>query len=295
MTDHNRRKFLRSLCVAGMVGSAASSLATERQPRPPTDLSANHNRNVVKREFLLFDGLLYKPMPDLRSLGMPKLLSVGNVWRAGASHQEVDPVGMADAIRFIHRYTEHCYFDLEEWTFYGNPVDLEARIRKHLQAAALMRQTAPTLKFGFYGVLPTAPYWPILLNKADELAAWHSVTERSGVVAERVDYLFPSLYTFYDDPKGWETDARAVLKEARRYAKPVYPFLWPRYHNSNEKLKNTMVAAEFWRHQLEVCRDYADGAVLWGGFSELWDEEAPWWLETQSFLSSIGTQSAPKG
>jgi hypothetical protein len=215
---------------------------------------------------------------------MPKLLSIGNAWRKGISHQDLDPIGMAEAIRITHSLTENCYFDLEEWTLYGSPADLDTRIQKHLQAISIARQTAPTLRFGFYGVVPTAPYWPIVLNKADELTAWRDLNERSRVIARQVDFLFPSLYTFYDDPRGWELSARAVLMEAKRYGKPVYPFLWPHFHNSNRALWGTMISREFWRRELEVCRECADGVVLWGGFTELWDEEAPWWLETKSFL-----------
>ena len=45
---------------------------------------------------------------------------------------------------------------------------------------------------------------------------------------------------------------------------------------------------DFWRRQLEVCREHADGLVLWGGFKQLWDEEADWWVATKSFLGTEG-------
>ena len=241
---------------------------------------------AAQRKFTVFDALLFKPMPDLRSLGMPKLLSVGNVWRPHKSHQELDPVGMAEALLFIQRFTSDVYFDLEEWTLYGQQPDIEARIEKHVRAIEIARETAPALRFGFYGVVPTAPYWPIITNKTDELAAWRALNKSSRVIAEKVDYLFPSLYTFYDDPKGWELTSRTILREARQYGKPVYPFLWFEFHDGTP-LQFQKIPREYWRRQLEVCREYADGCVLWGGFDGPWDEEAPWWLETRSFLDSV--------
>lgn len=279
MKSSTRRAFLRSLCLGGVAARAVTLDATAAALSPAA--AAPQGR------FTVFDGLLYKPMPDLRSVGMPKLLAVGDCWRPGVPHQEFDALGMTEALRFIQHFTNDCYFDLEDWTLYGQQPDIDARIEKHLRAAELAREASPGLKFGFYGVVPTAPYWPILLNKTDELAAWHAVSKRSRVIAAKVDYLFPSLYTFYDDPKGWELTARAVLKEAKQYGKPVYPFLWPRFHDSNKQLRVQLIPRESWRRELEVCRECADGLVLWGGFSELWDEEAPWWLETKSFVSSL--------
>jgi hypothetical protein len=275
MKISSRRAVLESLCLAGVAsGAFARQLA----------VGGSESR------FTVFDGLLYKPMPDLRSLGMPKLLAIGNTWRPGVSHDEVDPAGIADALHYIQRLTTDAYFDLEEWTLYGQPADAAARIQRHLQVAEIARETTPGLKFGFYGVVPTSPYWPILLNKTDMIAAWRAMNRRSRAIADKVDYLFPSLYTFYNDPRGWETNARAVLKEARQLGKPVYPFLWPEFHDSNAQLKFQQIPAEFWRRELEVCRECADGLVLWGGFKEPWDEEAPWWLETRSFVNSLHTQ-----
>lgn len=270
-----RRAILQSLCLGCLPRGVSSALAEA------TAIGSQ------QRRFTVFDGLLYKPMPDLRTRGMPKLLAIGSTWRQGVAHDQVDSRGIAAALQFVQRFTQDCYFDLEEWTVYGAPADMEARIDRHERTAEIARQVAPGLRFGFYGVVPTSPYWPIVLNKADQLAQWHVTSRRSRVIAEKVDYLFPSLYTFYDDPRGWEVAARAVLEEARQYRKPVYPFLWPEFHDSNPQLKFQPVPREFWRRQLEVCRECADGLVLWGGFKELWDEAAPWWLETKSFVSSL--------
>jgi hypothetical protein len=275
-----RRAILQSLCLGGLAHGVSSVVHAHE----------GATARSQPRRFTVFDGLLYKPMPDLRELGMPKLLAIGGTWRPGVPHDQVDPLGIADALHFIQRFSRDCYFDLEEWTVYGDPADLDARIERHVRTAEIARQVTPELRFGFYGVVPTAPYWPILLNKTDQLATWHNITRRSRVIAEKVDYLFPSLYTAYDDPKGWEISARAVLKEARQYDKPVYPFLWPEFHDSNPKLKFQPIPREFWRRQLEVCRECADGLVLWGGYNELWDEEAPWWLETKSFVGSLPNQ-----
>jgi hypothetical protein len=275
MEIRTRRTFLSSLCVLGAAGYAAANSPTVAHAAP--------------QGFLIFDGLLYSPMPDLRELGMPKLLGAGTTWGANVAHDEVDPVGIKAAVEYLRRLTRNYYFDLEEWTVSGAPREvIDANIRKLVRTAEIARQSAPDMKFGFYDMAPRSTYWAVVLNKSDALAQWWSINRRSAVIAAKVDYLFPSLYTFYDDPSGWELAALATLKEARQYGKPVYPFLWPEFHDSNVKLAGTQVPRDFWRRQLEVCRQHADGLVLWGGFKRLWDEEAPWWVETKSFVKSLG-------
>ncbi|MDO9084545.1 MAG: hypothetical protein Q7U56_14825, partial [Humidesulfovibrio sp.] len=104
-----------------------------------------------------------------------------------------------------------------------------------------------------------------------------------------VDIIFPSLYTFYDDPAGWKKYAIATIQEAKRYGKPVYPFLWYQYHDSNKLLGGKPIPAAIWRMQLETCLKYADGVVIWGGYKELWSEEAAWWQETKTFMNALST------
>jgi hypothetical protein len=244
--------------------------------------------------FVVFDGLLYSPMPDLHLLGMPKLLDAGNIWRQGVSHDTVDSAGVAAAVRFIRRFTDTYYFDLENWVMSDAPKSvIDASIQKLAQTAEIARTAFPDGKFGFYGVMPQTTYWPIVVRKADLLATWRDTNARSAVVAAKVDYLFPSLYTFYNDPAGWELVANTILTEARQYGKPVYPFLWPEFHDSNAVLRGQKIPRDFWRRQLEFCRQHADGLVLWGGYTETWEEQADWWVETKAFVESLRRPKPP--
>ncbi len=112
-------------------------------------------------------------------------------------------------------------------------------------------------------------------------------------LARKVDILFPSLYTYYDDVEGWRTYARITLEEARRFGKPVYAFLWPEFHDSNEKLKGHYLPVDFWRMEMELCYELADGIVIWGGWQQTWDDHAPWWIETKAFLAEHGMTVLP--
>ena len=130
-------------------------------------------------------------------------------------------------------------------------------------------------------------YWTPVENNPAKMRAWAEANDALKGLASHVDVIYPSLYTFYDDPEGWKKFAKANLQEAKRYGKPVYAFLWPMYHDSNKLLSGKPIPADVWRMQLETCLEYADGVVIWGGYKELWNEEAGWWKETKAFLARI--------
>jgi hypothetical protein len=136
---------------------------------------------------------------------------------------------------------------------------------------------------GYYGTVPTRNYWAPVKKDAGALATWRGDNNRLAPLAQAVDTVYPSLYTFYDDVPGWTTYALANIEEARQYGKPVYPFLWPQYHQSRKP-----IAGDFWRLQLDTVFKNADGLVIWtparGGAK--WNPDTPWWHHTVDFLKS---------
>jgi hypothetical protein len=203
--------------------------------------------------------------------------------------------------------------DIEHW-----PVDIrhadEATVRQSLrklaQLADWIHDERPGVKLGFYGIPPIRDYWtPVLYEsarrdgqKVDEKrrAEYERWLKANALIMEslkdHVDYVFPSLYTFYDDPAAWAIYAEANVAEARKAGKPVYPFVWMQYHGSNPKLDQHWLPRDVWRQELELCRRTADGLVIWGcGRTNSegkyvispWDEQAAWWQETLDFTKDL--------
>jgi hypothetical protein len=115
---------------------------------------------------------------------------------------------------------------------------------------------------------------------------WQAENDQLQLLADSVDVLLPSLYTFYDDQDGWVRYAISTLSEARRLSKgkPVYAFIWPQYHNSNPTLALKLIDGAFWAKQLQVIAAHADGAVIWGGWQTTWDDQSAWWRATLAFM-----------
>jgi hypothetical protein len=228
--------------------------------------------------FPLFDALGHRGKPNLLRAGLRPLTWVGNLWRTGIAHDGLDHEGVVLALKQLPRGTEAFYIDVETWPILRQPALVRERsIRQLLQVADLARAHVPGAKFGFYGLPPAITYWPLVGGRTAEYSDWIESNQRLEPLAERVDYIFPSLYTFYADRPGWLAYADATIKAARRFGKPVYPFLWFEYHDSNFSLRHHEVDLDAWTEELQFCHSNADGLVLWGGWESPWKERAAWW------------------
>jgi hypothetical protein len=304
---------VRTVLVASLMGWAVGACRAE----PATKGAAADDG---ARDFKVFEWTPYHQRLLAPGTGIrPIWLVQDGFWARGADggwdKSKPDERATRATAWLLARKGMPVAIDIEHW-----PVDIrradEATVRQSLrklaQVADWIHAERPGVKLGFYGVLPIQDYWtPVKYERAKregrpagrvtredrDLERWRKA---NALVAEylkdRVDYVFPSLYTFYDDPAGWAAYAKANLAEARKFGKPVYPFLWMEYHDSNAELKGRELPREAWRAELEFCRRHADGAVIWGGGKTTpdgryvippWNEASGWWQETLGFMAGL--------
>lgn len=269
--------FMRLLIVAVFALVACVSIAADA--RLPS---------ASQGSFLVFDGLLYTDKPDLRTLGMVPIRGINPPVIGNRSADEVDHAQVRATLQLLVGYQGLIYLDYEQWQVYQIPVaQLAGNIKKLNQVAQIAHEVLPGAQLGYYGLLPCFDYWNLVQNNQEKIKNWQDCNAQLDQIAQHVDVIFPSLYTFYNDPQGWDIYAGATLQAARRYGKPVYAFLWPEFHVSNRFLKDRNLPGNFWRHELEFCRTRADGIVIWGGYQKPWDDQAAWWLETKTFLAGL--------
>lgn len=241
---------------------------------------------IPRSDFVVFDGTLYMGKPDLSQFGLKSITIVYSASMWGKSSDSQNPPD-AGTIRSIatqaSRSTGIAVLDIEKWPLTGDPSVVANSISKYRRTIQLFKQAAPSLKVGYYGVVPVRNYWDAIGGRnSPKYRAWQTVNNGVSSIANVADALFPSLYTFYKDQNGWRKYAIEQIAEARRLApgKPVYVFLWPQFHDSS----GGYLPVSYWRIELEIAKQYADGIVIWGGWHQAWNSNAPWWLETQRFL-----------
>ncbi|MBD1823596.1 hypothetical protein H6F51_13995 [Cyanobacteria bacterium FACHB-DQ100] len=276
----NRRQFLTLLGGSILLPSACQRV----ESRP--NRSAN--------SFTIFDALLYAEKPKI---GMtPIRVDDRGFWK-NKDRSRPDRDACQQNARTAAKDFSHFVIDIEHWKMNINQAGkdtVQGNIKKYVEIIQWMREAAPALKLGVYAVPPVRDYWTPVRNQPAGLTSWRAVNQFLKPIAEAADFIVPSLYTFYDDIPGWVTYARGNIEEAQQFGKPVYPFLWCRYHTSNRLRGNQFIEGDFWRTQLETVRDRgANGVVLWDWFghdsprTNILDTRQGWWQETVKFEATL--------
>lgn len=238
-----------------------------------------------------YESFVYRGTPDLSAscLTSVRVVYEQEFWPTGAARTNPDIRFIQNSLvpRLRNEHLTAFIIDIERWGLKD--------IKKLLAVADTLRKGLPGVQFGFYGVFPERQYWVFNRTLAGEMAAYQQRNEQWKPLAAKVDFVVPSLYTFYTDRPGWVRYANGMIDAGRIYSKPIYPFLWPQYHDSNAALRWTYIEADFWTLELQTVYDRADGFDLWGGLDASgnvgqWSiaSAAPWWNATTTFLQSKG-------
>ncbi len=258
-----------------------------------------------------FIGFSYSGMPNaayFQSLGMDKVYLVDRAL-AGVGPPDEGAVRATVAKASLETAMPIIIFDIEyaQYPFdirHAAKADVDASIAYSKQLVSWARSANPYVRVGFYGV-PFADYWTInlysaaLLHPNDPWWKAHASEYKANFIAYQqanayvaslmhdVDFVFPSTYTFYDtfnatgpSSDGWQPFAAGLITEARKYGKPVYPFLWPQFHPGGSHKDYSYIPADYWQSELKFAHDNADGMVIWGwgGYlHETWNPNAVWW------------------
>ncbi|HEX2973061.1 MAG TPA: hypothetical protein VHP11_12055 [Tepidisphaeraceae bacterium] len=278
----------------------------------------------AQKMFAVYEDTYFVNKPDLSGYGIEKPIVTGNsfFWRAD------NPAGGYDltvpneaATRNIARMASDAgkllVIDIERWPVdirTSSPAEVQVTMQKLGQIADWVHSERPDVKLGFYGVGPLRDYWtPVqywgaMENSEDRwyrqhlplfeslYLKWQAANDFLKPLMDKADCVIPSLYTFYENQTDWVRYAKGNLEQAKRYGKPVIPFIWMSYHNSTGLIGQDL-SAEYWQLQLNTVRELADGVVIWGGMkysrdsqpvAQTWDEQASWWTVTKSFIEGLG-------
>lgn len=246
------------------------------------------------RPFVVAHSMIYKGGVDLTSFGIQAnpIVYESSLLPSKTSDVPASKEALRKLLNGLVPGPLPTVLDVERWsTGNADPQVRRANVEKLVDMLKRVRDARGDLQYGFYGEAPTRTYWSLVdPNKRIQKGAWSADNDRLRTdLTPHVDAVFPSLYTFYDDLSGWELYARETLAEARKFGKPIYCYLWPQFHTSNVKLSGQYLSANFWRLELETCRKFADGIVIWDHSPNIeWNPDAPWWKETEKFMRVNG-------
>ena len=260
------------------------------------------------KTFRIFNALLYSNLPDMGGLCIEKIY-VSYAWNyfpRGTKYGDLKMPSKNDidtAISTARRENTVTVIDIEHWPLKNSSfTTVKQSVTNYLTVLEAMTTALPDITIGYYGVVPITDFKRARLAKDTwQYQEWVAENNRVQRVADLVGATFPSLYTIDPKQDRWRARARAQIAEARRLSpgKPVYPFIWPNYHEQGGKYPvGTEVEAGYWRMQLEYLRQHANGIVLWGGNRQTFNDHMAWWRETVAFINSafnknVGTEPLP--
>jgi hypothetical protein len=281
-TRLSRRFFLLTLLSTSTVGTLSclsrSSRALARLPQ--------RGNCFASTPFTVYDSLMYGEKPDV---GMAPILVASNGFWKGDDDSKPDETACRQFARESCKKYSKIVIDIDRWAFDTRCVskqDAQAGIDKILQIVRWMKNEQPKLQIGFYGFPVHSDDSPSACGDI-KIKTWKSANDFLSAIADVVDFISPSLETFYPDVRDWVANANATILEAKRFGKPVLPFLWNRYQVSNLQFRSR----DYWRTQLQTVRESGvEGVVLWDwfGFSDranpALDQTQAWWRETAEFI-----------
>ena len=144
---------------------------------------------------------------------------------------------------------------------------------------------------GVYGLAPIRDFFTPVRNIQSNLESWHLANSALIDVVGHADFVVPSLYTFYDEPKHggnikdarskWVTYAQKNILEAKQYDKPIYVYLSGYFHPSNDILGKKPIPKEFMILQYEtIMYQNIQHIVIWGKSDNITESDPfnePWY------------------
>ena len=255
------------------------------------ELVAGEQENIFiikekKDQFRVYDATAYLNKPSFTDLNFKyiQVLWVGYFWEQGELKDIPNLKKVKKFAETLNASELPYIIDIEHWSieekYAGSAEEADRNLDKYIAIIETLKSTRPDLKFAYYGVIPNFDYYGAVTEEEFLI-----LSKRMWKLVPYVDAIFPTLYTFSDNIDKWKVYAKDTLVRASIFKKPVYPFIWPRYHQgSREELRGQEIPQEFWKTQLEVCSEFSNGAVIWDSLKTEWNKNAGWWIETEKYL-----------
>ncbi|KAL3961109.1 hypothetical protein ACCO45_006226 [Purpureocillium lilacinum] len=154
-------------------------------------------------------------------------------------------------------------------------------------------------------VMKTLQTWAADVLPEGQIIGWYGLSGntaaslyghyRSLIANHSAHAFFPSAYTFSSSLSTWNTSLNTVIGKIKAIdtSVPVWPFMWPQYHNS----PYDFYSVDLWQSQLQALTANKDvnGFVIWGGKNHQVCGDAcqaiagkqPWLSAARSYLKAL--------
>jgi len=125
-----------------------------------------------------------------------------------------------------------------------------------------------------------------------------------GAISEDIynasNVVYPCYYTHGMNRDEWIAMVKNGIAAIKKRNKnlPIYVFIWPQYNPipSKNDLGYKFVEPDFWRLQLETLYSMCDGVIIWSHYRDengkniYFNKNMPWFQETVKFMKKYGIE-----
>lgn len=240
------------------------------------------------KPFVVFDNMFYQGKTNLSGLG---LIPSSVIYDNRELKAAVASGGLPDEASFKNSIRERAagrpgpiVIDIEYVYLSRTHGTTDAEVKRHfalfITLAKWAHEAVPGHLVGYYGhgLFPEEPGREYAAEMRELIAA--------------VDAFFPSMYVHGNQTAGqWREKLQFLVRQAHEIApgKPVYPYLWPQYHEGGPKALE-FVDGDYMKFQLETARACGvDGVVFWSGARPGWataGDNTPWLQAVLKFVAA---------
>lgn len=235
-----------------------------------------------KKEFKIFNALLFKETPDLTEYGFSK---INMIYEDGVISTDYHRKKGDFTWRFVDS-KKIANQSVKSRKNSQTPTVLDVEYWGHLLYNARTKREAEEIFLQL-----------IRLYRANDPNSLVSVFHY-GAISERIynasNVVYPCYYTHGTNRNEWVAMVKNGIAAIKKRNKdlPIYVFIWPQYNPVPGKhdLGYKFVEADFWRLQLETLYPLCDGVIIWShhrdenGKEIYFNEEMPWFQETLKFI-----------
>jgi hypothetical protein len=266
--------------------------------------------------FQWFDGTTPRTRYALTNIGLQDMIATSQQIFLDINDYYADEGETRAVARDAQATGRMICLDVERWKvdnrFHSEEVVAES-VAIFSQVIGWIRDETPDVLVGVYSMFPVREYdtalyqltvetqwtnsWSqgYLPTATKKYAVMQAANDRLAELAARVDVIFPSIYAFYEDQAGWRRYAEHAISEARRYGKPVVPFVWARYHNSAPNgLAWQLLPDAYWELQLQTVRELADGVAIWAHQDDEWTANSTWVQTLADYVQADWNPQVPE-
>jgi len=240
-----------------------------------------HGQDPIKKNFKVYNALLFKNTPDLTNYGFSK---INMVYEDGVISTNYHVTDLKDtARRFIDypkiakaassakaSYMVPTCLDVEHWSLYDKK-NYNYAVNKYVDLIKSYR------KVDYNSLVSVFHYGSI-----------------SQDIYNSSNVIYPCYYTHSSNINEWIAMVKNSILKIKKFGgkKPIYAFIWPQYNPEpgRNDLGYTFIDREMWKIQLETIYNLCDGVIIWSHYRDqngnniYFDVNMPWFQETLSFI-----------